>query len=116
VLEVQKLLSTFRGERVSVPVRKALVACAENAQGLERARAKVQSAQVIYSRAIEARDALLQRWTTSLARLKRRAGEVWSDAPETVAHIFASLDDEPRSEILDLRPVLPTVMNGVHTS
>jgi hypothetical protein len=59
---------------------------------------------------------LLQRWTTSLARLKRRAVEVWADAPETVAHVFAPLEEETIDDVLDLRPVLPTVMNGVHTT
>jgi hypothetical protein len=116
VAEVQRLLATFRGERITAPLRRVLISCAENAAALERARAQVQTTQTSYTRALEARDALLQRWTTALARLKRRAAEVWSDVPETVAHVFAPLDEEAVDEVLDLRPVLPTVMNGVHTT
>jgi hypothetical protein len=116
VAEVGKLLATFRGQRVAAPVRKAIASCAEHAVLLDRARARVQALQTAYARALEGRDGLLQRWTTALARLKRRASEIWADSPETVAQIFAPLEDDQIEEILDLRPVLPTIMNGVHTN
>ena len=114
--EVGKLLATFRGQRVAAPVRKAIGSCAEHALVLDRARVRVRMMQVAYARALDARDGLLLRWTTALARLKRRASEVWADDPETVVHLFAPAADAPLDEILDVRPVLPTVMNGVHTN
>jgi hypothetical protein len=33
-----------------------------------------------------------------------------------VAQVFAPLEEDAIEDVLDLRPVLPTVMNGVHTN
>jgi hypothetical protein len=40
---------------------------------------------------------------------------VWSATPETAMQVFAPLDDEEPATVLDLRPVLPTMVNGIHT-
>ncbi len=116
VAETERLLARFRGVRTATPVKKALAACSEASRSVEGARARVQASQQAYARALDVRDALLHKWTTALARLERRAKEVWADNPEMVAQIFLPLEEDEASTFLDLRPVLPNVMNGVHTS
>jgi hypothetical protein len=117
VAEVERLVGKIRGIRAPRLVKRAIAACAAAAAALERARTGVLTAQQTYARTLDARDALLDKWTTSLARLQRRAEEVLSENAEMLAHIFAPPvdDDEPRT-VLDLRPALPNVMNGVHTT
>jgi hypothetical protein len=120
VAEVNRLVNRLGGVRAPGQakggIRKALSACGAAATALEKARAAVNATQRIYVRTLDARDALLDKWTTALARLERRAHEVLSEDAEMLAQVFAPLDagDEPTT-VLDLRPPLPNVMNGVHT-
>jgi hypothetical protein len=117
VAEVRRLVARLRGTKQARGVLgKALHACASAASALDRARTAVLAAQEGYARAVDARDELLHAWTTALARLERRADEVLKDDPASLVRLFAPLDedDEPRT-VLDLRPALPNVMNGVHT-
>ncbi len=114
--ETVRVLARLKNEKVPASVKKAMSACAEAARGIAAASARVDAAQKEYARALDARDALLSKWTTALARLRRRAEQVWSDTPENLARVFASTGDEEPETVFDLHPVLPNLMNGVHTN
>ena len=114
--ETARVLAKLRGVKAPSAVKKAMAACAEASRAVEAACARVETAQKSYARALDARDALLHKWTTALARLRRRADQVWSESPDVLALIFAPLGEDEVAAVLDLKPVLPTVMNGVHTS
>jgi hypothetical protein len=98
--------------RAPLQVRRAARPCAIALAALETARSRCASAQRTYARAKEARDALLENWTIALARLQRGAHDLLGD---DAAQIFAPLEDGT-SRAIEIRPVLPNVMNGVHTS
>jgi hypothetical protein len=114
--EALRVVARLKGEKAPPPVKKAMAACTEAARGIAAAGARVTAAQKEYARALDARDALLSKWTTALARLRRRAEQVWSETPQNLARVFASPGDDEPETVFDLHPVLPNVMNGVHTN
>lgn len=112
-----RIVTRLEGEAVTAPVKRAMAACAEAAKGIAVAGARAKAAQKEYARVLAARDALLERWTTALARLRRRAEHVWEERPDELARVFAAPPDEEPETVFDLHPapVLPSAMNGVHT-
>jgi hypothetical protein len=114
--EMLRVVARLQRVKAPAPVKKAMAACAEAARAIGTASVRVEAAQKEYARAIDARDALLHKWTTALARLERRAEQVWRDRPDNLARIFAAQGEEEPETVFDLRPALPNVMNGVHTS
>jgi hypothetical protein len=114
--EALRVVARLKHAKPPVPVKKAMAACTEAARGIAAASARVDAAQKDYARALDARDALLSKWTTTLARLRRRAEVVWTESPENVARVFAAPGEDEPETIFDLHPVLPNLMNGVHTS
>lgn len=115
-MEIARLAQKLSGPKTPPPVKKAVGACTEAARAVTSAVTKADAAQKAYAETLSARDALLHKWTTALARLRRRAEDVWREAPDDVARVFAAPSDEEPETIFDLKPVLPNVMNGVHTS
>jgi len=114
--EAVRIVARLKHTKVPAPVKKAMAACTDAARGIGAASARVDAAQKEYARALDARDALLSKWTTTLSRLQRRASQVWSESPENLARVFASPGDDEPETVFDLRPVLPNLMNGVHTN
>ncbi len=114
--EVQRIVLRLKKVKMPATVRKALGACADAARGIATASGRAAAAQKEYARAIDARDGLLHKWTTALARLRRRAEHVWRENPDNLARVFSELDADEPETIFDLRPALPNLMNGVHTN
>jgi hypothetical protein len=114
-LETDRLLARLRSSTLPLPVKKAMTACSDAVKGVLAASGRGTAAQAEYVKALAARDELLNKWSTALARLRRAAERVYRESPDEVARLFAAPEEQEPETVFDLQPVLPPVMNGVHT-
>jgi hypothetical protein len=89
VKEVLALLAKVKKAKPAPDVAKAVAACEKQARGVSAALSGLNKPQVVYAKALAARDALLPSWAKALSRLKKTAAAAWQGDEAMYAAMFA---------------------------